>query len=112
MSRYKIIRLSLGALCLAFSLAVQAASWESYMEAGMTAYQQGNYAEAEKQWSAALKKAEDFGPQDRRLAAIRLATSLTNLAELYKTQGKYAEAEPLYQRALAIFENIRAKQAQ
>ena len=26
------------------------------------------------------------------------------MAELYRVQGRYAEAEPLYQRALAIFE--------
>ena len=32
------------------------------------------------------------------------ATSLNNLAALYQSQGKYAEAEPLYQRALAIRE--------
>ncbi len=32
------------------------------------------------------------------------ATSLNNLAELYKSQGKYIEAEPLYQRAIAIDE--------
>lgn len=31
-----------------------------------------------------------------------LAVSLNNLALLYKTQGKYAEAEPLYRRAYAI----------
>jgi tetratricopeptide (TPR) repeat protein len=30
--------------------------------------------------------------------------SLNNLAWLYKAQGKYAEAEPLYNRALAIVE--------
>ncbi len=32
------------------------------------------------------------------------ASSLNNLAELYRAQGHYAEAEPLYQRSLAIFE--------
>ena len=31
-----------------------------------------------------------------------VASSLNNLALLYKSQGKYAEAEPLYQRAIAI----------
>jgi tetratricopeptide (TPR) repeat protein len=31
-----------------------------------------------------------------------VATSLNNLASLYYSQGKYAEAEPLYQRAIAI----------
>ncbi len=33
-----------------------------------------------------------------------MANSLNNLAELYREQGKYAQAEPLYQRALAIVE--------
>ncbi len=33
-----------------------------------------------------------------------MATSLNNLAELYRTQGKYADAEPLYKRSLAIYE--------
>jgi tetratricopeptide (TPR) repeat protein len=32
------------------------------------------------------------------------AGSLNNLAGLYHNQGKYAEAEPLYRRALAICE--------
>ncbi len=33
-----------------------------------------------------------------------MAQSLNNLAALYDSQGKYAEAEPLYRRALAIRE--------
>ncbi len=33
-----------------------------------------------------------------------VAESLNNLAELYRAQGKYAGAEPLYKRALAIWE--------
>ena len=33
-----------------------------------------------------------------------VAQSLNNLAELYRAQGKYAEAEPLYKRSLAIRE--------
>ena len=35
-----------------------------------------------------------------------MAESLNNLAELYRTQGKYAEAEPLYKRSLAILEKV------
>ena len=42
---------------------------------------------------------EKFGPEDSRLA-----TSLNNLALVYQAQGKYAEAEPLFKRALAIQE--------
>ncbi len=33
-----------------------------------------------------------------------MATSLTGLTVLYHAQGRYAEAEPLYERALAIWE--------
>ncbi len=33
-----------------------------------------------------------------------LATDLNNLALLYYVHGKYAQAEPLYQRVLAILE--------
>ncbi len=42
---------------------------------------------------------EAFGPEH-----FEVATDLNNLAELYRTQGKYTEAEPLYQPALAIYE--------
>ena len=33
-----------------------------------------------------------------------VATSLNNLAELYRVQGKYTEAETLLKRALGIYE--------
>ena len=77
----------------------QLTSWQMNNAAGEEAYKQGRYAEAEKTWLATLKEAESFGPQDPRLA-----TSLNNLALLYLTQSKYAEAEPLLKRALAIWE--------
>ena len=35
-----------------------------------------------------------------------MAVSLNNLAYLYRDQGKYAEAEPLFQRSLAIVEKV------
>jgi len=35
-----------------------------------------------------------------------MATSLNNLAVLYHAQGRYADAEPLYQRALALRERV------
>ncbi len=38
------------------------------------------------------------------------ATNLNNLAELYRAQGKYLEAEPLYQRALSIDERTLGPQ--
>ena len=35
-----------------------------------------------------------------------LATDLDNLARLYHAQGRHSEAEPIYQRALAIREKV------
>ena len=102
----KTRRLLLGTLALSvLALAVQTAlaqdtRWENATTAGMKAYQEGRYAEAEQLLTAALKEAEKFGKQDPRLATI-----LNSLALLYSKQGKYTEAEPLYQRALAIYEN-------
>ena len=34
-----------------------------------------------------------------------VATTFINLAELFRAKGYYTEAEPLYQRALIIYEN-------
>ncbi len=67
------------------------------MTAGLAAYRQGNYEEAERQLEAGLRIAEGFGPQDRRLG-----TTLDNLGSLRRAQGKYAEAEQLYKRSWKI----------
>ena len=58
-------------------------------------------AEAQMPLRAALEEAEKFGPDDPRLAE-----RLLDLAALYRTQGQYAEADPLYLRALGIQERI------
>ena len=39
-----------------------------------------------------------------------MAISLNNLAALYSAQGKYAEAEPLYQRSLRIREKALGRE--
>ena len=79
----------------------QQETWERHIQASVAAYQQGNYGEAEAQIRLALEAAKAFGPDD-----LRLATTLNNLAVLYDEQGRYAEAEPLYKRALAIMEQV------
>ncbi len=38
-----------------------------------------------------------------------VATSLNNLAELYKAQGQYDKAQPLYERSLGILEKVLGK---
>ena len=75
----------------------QETQWKKHMDAALEAHRQGHYGDAEKSMEAALKEAERFGPED-----LRLGTTLNNLAELYRDQGKYAEAEPLYKRSLVI----------
>ncbi|MGH7228926.1 MAG: tetratricopeptide repeat protein [Nitrospiraceae bacterium] len=76
-----------------------AARWEKESEKASEASQQGRYPEAVTLWKSALKDAESFPPEDPRLVV-----SLKNLAQLYDDQKKSAEAEPLYQRLLAIEE--------
>lgn len=98
----KPIGLLVGLLCLVLWPAVVSAldtAWKRYTEAGLSEYQQGRYAEAEPMLLAALREAERFGSLD-----LRLAVSCNNLAELYRAQDNYTEAERLYKRSLAIFE--------
>ena len=95
-------------LCVVFvstQASAQSTAWDTTTSAGLEAYEQGRFGEAEEYLSAALKEAENSGPGDPHLA-----TSLNNLAPLYRTQGKHAEAEPLYKRALAIFEKTPLRQ--
>ncbi len=93
--------LLVGLLCLGLwpmvAASAQETRWDSIMADAAKAHQQADYAQAEKLFLAALKEAEKFGEQDPRFAA-----SLNNLAELYRAQGKYAQAEPLFQRALIV----------
>ena len=35
-----------------------------------------------------------------------MAASLSDLAHLYQTQGRYAESDPLYERSLSILEKV------
>ena len=76
-----------------------ATQWEESIAVGEEAYRQGCYTEAERLFFSAPKEAKGLSQQ-----GPRLATTLNNLVGLYLKQGKYEEAEPLYQRALAIDE--------
>ena len=79
--------------------AADEAAWNAYIRDGQSAYQRGDYPTAKRHLELALKEAESFGAQD-----LRLALSLNDLAFLYGTQGRYADAEPLYKRSLVIRE--------
>ena len=102
MITYKKTWLLAGPLCLVLWSAPslsQGRLWEVYMTVAGAAYQQGDYVEAENQFSAAIKKAESFGPRDPRLGV-----SFENLGSIYRLQGKYAEAESVDTDSLTIFE--------
>ncbi len=61
---------------------------------------QGQYAEAEPLYKRSLAIQEKaLGPDHPDVA-----TTLNNLAEIYRNQGRYAEAEPLHKRSLEISE--------
>ena len=70
-------------------------NWGEYHESGWAAFKGKNFVAAEKQFLVALKEAERFPNDDPRL---RL--TLNNLAETYREQKKYSEAEPFYRRVL------------
>ncbi len=76
-------------------------TWLAHVDAGVAAQQQGDYAEAEAQLTAAIAMARKFGPDDPRVAS-----SLTYLGSLYHEQERYADAEPLFEMSLAKLEKI------
>jgi len=98
---HKLKSLLTSMLCLTLSVTAACAKsrWGTYIEAGKNSAEQGRYAESEGSWRAALKEAKKYGPED-----WRMPRTLNNLALLYTKQHKYAEAAPLYRRALAISE--------
>ncbi|MFN8553962.1 MAG: tetratricopeptide repeat protein [Candidatus Obscuribacterales bacterium] len=75
------------------------ARWLSYKEQAERAVQQNKLEHAESLWYAALQDAEGFPENDPRLTV-----TLECLAELLFKQGKYAQAEPLCERTLQIYE--------
>jgi tetratricopeptide (TPR) repeat protein len=79
--------------------------WMSLSTQALKLAQQGQYPEAEKAYKEAVQLAEkNFGPDSKYVA-----NSLNGLAELYRAEKRYAEAEPLYKRSLEISEEISEK---
>src|SRR5579885_989745 len=83
---------------------MQSAAWESSIQAGNKAYLDGQYAEAERQFQLALSESDRFEPDDPRILV-----TLKNLANLYRVQSWFAEAEPLYKRCLQFMEKNMGK---
>ncbi|NIS69438.1 MAG: tetratricopeptide repeat protein, partial [Proteobacteria bacterium] len=101
----QILLVALLVVACTVSIFAQEELWKELNSKVGMLYQQGRYSEAAKVAEEALKVAEKtFGPNHPNVA-----TSLNNLALLYKAQGKYSEAEPLYKRALKIWEKALGK---
>ncbi len=74
-------------------------SYEKDTTAGVKAYNNGNFAEAEKIFKRALKELEAASPTDERVGLV-----LVNLATVKKAQGLDKEVEPLLKRAIGVLE--------
>jgi tetratricopeptide (TPR) repeat protein len=72
-------------------------------QAGYYLYERGRYGEAKPLYERSL------AIREKALGAEHpaMATSLGNLAGLYRAQGEYAQALPLFERSLAIYEKAR-----
>jgi hypothetical protein len=74
-------------------------AWKQLFTDGVKAREAAHYAEAEQLLQRALREAEQAGPDD-----ARVATAANNLGLLYHDQGRLQEAQSLYTRALAMWE--------
>jgi tetratricopeptide (TPR) repeat protein len=90
-------------LCLTGAMAYAqgaGSEWETLQQEARKLYRAGKYDQAVVVAKKALELAEkSVGPNHPDVA-----TSLNNLAGIYRAQGQYAQAEPLYRRSLVIRE--------
>jgi tetratricopeptide (TPR) repeat protein len=83
----------------------QVTLWETYQSAGHQAIEDRRVADAERLLLAAARHIEIISPEDPRLA-----NTLNDLGVLYAMQNRDIEAEPLFERALAINEKTFGRQ--
>jgi Flp pilus assembly protein TadD len=102
MTRTKLIALFVavaGSLLYFYSYFTSPETWEIHNKKGLSALQNSHYAEAEKHFVQALKLAQTVSSGDHRLHF-----SLNQLAEIYRLQSKFAAAESVLKRSLALDE--------
>lgn len=88
------------ALCEQYELAFGEAA-QLFNEAASYLQDHARYIEAESfYWRVLMMREHMLGSEDPFTAS-----SMNNLAQLYRTQRKYEQAEPLYQKALLIYES-------
>jgi tetratricopeptide (TPR) repeat protein len=95
----------LASLCIALSLhapagAAQNPSWKSLRKESTRLFMHRDFAgamAAEQRAMAIARKSSQYDP--------RIIMSLQSIASMYQLQGKYAEAIPLYHKAIAIHQH-------
>ncbi len=89
-------------ICLgaAVSAAAAAAPQVSHSAAGKAAFECGRYAEAEREFRAALEESTPSGNRAEEAAATG------NLAAALRAQARLDQAEPLFARAMALTESL------
>jgi len=78
-------------------LTLEEANWIASYNAGLAAFESARYEDAAQHFLQAMPYAEKLTPVDDRLE-----DNLHGLAEAYRLQKKYAEAEPFYRRYLSV----------
>jgi len=68
---------------------------------GFGALLEGRFGDAEKLLAAALRRAAQQRPE-----SVEHAAALSDLADLYRAQARYEEAEPLFRQAIALLERL------
>jgi VWFA-related protein len=96
---WRSIRHSLVVLLLLHAMSVGQSSWEEKNRAGEKAFQEGHLADASRLFTEALKDAQQFGPNDVRLAPI-----YNNLALVAFVQNNFIASETLYEKAIAVMQ--------
>src|SRR6516165_10526257 len=78
---------------------------KNFTAQGNQALEAGDEARAEVLFKQALEaKERELGSEHQGIA-----NDLDNLASVYQDQARYADAEPLYKRSLAILEKARGR---
>ncbi|MBX9570118.1 MAG: tetratricopeptide repeat protein [Candidatus Obscuribacterales bacterium] len=91
--------------CTSASVYAEETQWSKQNSAGEAAYKRGDFVHAETAFRLALSEAQKPGEEGKHLAF-----SLHRLAELYKTQGRNAEAEALLRSYAILQQKIQARE--
>ena len=107
--KYKLAQKIVWAICIVWAgcIVAQSVPYYVYISEGKQAALTGNFVQAEDLFTAALNESKNDDVSDPRLA-----NALNNLGELYRKQGKFDKAAPIYARLLANVEKLPANKKQ